>query len=192
MRLTTFALTLATVFSFSAAQAAATPTLEQIHAAVAAGVAKTKSSVPIAVKVNSLSGCQPSPEVQGETVCLVGMSAGMNEGYTVLPLRQENGLWAGVERRDARFPGPQPAEAVALLRTWAKAEMAKDPEAAQDKQMNEAATTMDITSIDDCQVMRKTGLVRCDVVLTVPGQAIKISAKMSYAFENGKWRYVLR
>ena len=192
MRLTIFAFAFATLFSAGAVQAAATPTRQQIQAAVDAGVAKTQSSVPMSVKVTSVSGCLPSPEVQDETVCLVGMSAGMRDGYTVLPLRQEGGNWVGVERKNAQFPGPSPAEAVALLRTWAKEEMAKEPEAAKDKQMNEAATTMQITSIDGCEVVRKTGHLSCDVVLNVPGQAGKIDAKFSYAFENGAWRYVPR
>lgn len=192
MRLTIFAFAFATLFSAGLVHAATTPTQQQIQSAVDAGVAKTQSSVPMAVKVTSVTGCLPSPEVQDETVCLVGMSAGMRDGYTVLPLRQEGGNWVGVERKNARFPGPSPAEAVALLRTWAKEEMAKDPEAAKDRQMNEAATTMQITSIDDCEVVRKTGHLSCDVVLNVPGQASKIDVKFSYALENGAWRYVPR
>ena len=191
MRLTTFALTLATVIS-TAAQAATTPTQEQIQAAVDAGVAKTKSSMPIAVKVTSLSGCLPSPEVKEETVCLVGMSAGMRDGFTVLPLRQDNGQWVGVERRNAQFPGPAPAEAMALVRAWATDYMARDPEAAKDKQLQEAATTMQIKSLANCEVKRKTGYLTCDTVLTTPSQASDIKTEFTYMLENGAWRYVPR
>ena len=192
MRLTIFALAFATVFSAGAVHAATTPTQEQIQAAVDAGVAKTQSSMPIAVKVTSLSGCLPSPEVKEETVCLVGMSAGMRDGFMVLPLRQEGGNWVGVERKNAQFPGPAPAEAMALIRAWAKEEMARDPEAAKDKQMQEAATTMQIKSLNDCDVARKTGYLVCETVLTTPGQSSDIKAQFSYAFENGAWRYIPR
>ena len=192
MRLTIFALTFATVFSAGAVHAATTPTQEQIQAAVDAGVAKTQSSMPIAVKVTSLSGCLPSPEVKEETVCLVGMSAGMRDGFMVLPLRQDAGVWVGVERKDAQFPGPSTAEAMALLRAWAREEMARDPEAAKDKQMQEAATTMQIKSLANCEVQRKTGHLACDTVLSTPSQSGDIKAEFSYAFENGAWRYVPR
>lgn len=192
MRLTTFAFTLATLFSSGVVHGATSPTQEQIQAAVDAGVAKTRSSMPIAVKVTSVSGCLPSPEVKDETVCLVGMSAGMRDGYTVLPLRQEGGNWVGVERKNAQFPGPAPDEAMALVRAWAKDEMAKNPEAAKDKQMQEAATTMQIKSLANCDVKRKTGYLVCDTVLSTPGQASDVKTELSYMLENGAWRYVPR
>lgn len=192
MRLTASILSLASVFSAAAAHAADAPTQPQLQALVDAGVAKNASPIPMAFRVTSVKGCLPSPEVAQETVCLVGMSAGMRDGYMVLPLRQENGAWVAVERKDARFPGPAPAEALAMLRSWAREEMAKDPAAANDRQMQEAATSMQIASIGACEVARKTGQLDCDVVLAVPGQASKIDAKFSYAFENGGWRYLPR
>ena len=194
MRLTIFALTLATTFAAATAQAAdtaAAPTREQIQAAVDAGMAKTKSSVPMAVKVTSLAGCQPSPEVKEETVCLVGMSAGMRDGFMVLPLRQDAGVWVGVERKNAQFPAPAPAEAMALIRAWARDEMAKDPEAAKDKQMQEAATTMQVKSLAHCEVKRKTGYLACDTVLSVPGRD-DIKTEFTFMLESTGWRYVPR
>lgn len=192
MRLTIFAFAFATLFSAGTVQAAATPTQQQIQAAVDAGVAKTPSSMPMSVKVTSVSGCVPSPEVQDETVCLVGMSAGMRDGYTVLPLRQEGGSWVGVERKNAQFPGPAPAEAMALVRAWAKDEMAKNAEAAKDKQLQEAATTMQIKSLDNCEVKRKTGYLVCDTVLSTPSQASDIKTEFTFMLDNGAWRYVPR
>lgn len=191
MRLTIFAFAFATLFSAGAVQAAATPTQQQIQAAVDAGVAKTRSSVPMSVKVTSVSGCVPSPEVQDETVCLVGMSAGMRDGYTVLPLRQEGGNWVGVERKNAHFPGPSPAEATALIRAWAKDEMARDPEAAKDKQLQEAATTMQVKSLANCEVKRKTGYLLCDTVLRVPDRD-DIKTEFTFMLESTGWRYVPR
>lgn len=188
-----FATTFATTFAAAAVQAAAAaPTQQQIQAAVDAGVAKTQSSMPLAVKVTSVAGCQPSPEVQEETVCLVGMSAGMRDGYMVLPLRQDAGVWVGVERKNAQFPGPAPAEAMALVRAWATQQMASDPEAAKDKQMQEAATTMQIKSLANCEVKRKTGYVVCATVLSTPSQASDIKTEFTYMLENGAWRYVPR
>ena len=58
--------------------------------------------MPFSVKVTSLQGCQDSPEVPGEVVCLVAMSAGMRDGFNVLPLRKEGDTWVGVERKDAK------------------------------------------------------------------------------------------
>ncbi|MGK5026436.1 hypothetical protein [Janthinobacterium sp. RB2R34] len=191
MRPTTFAFTLATAFAAGFVHAATIPTLQQIQAAVDAGVAKTQSSMPIAVKVTSLSGCLPSPEVKDETVCLVSMSAGMRDGYMVLPLRQKGGNWVGVERKNAQFPGPAPAEAMALVRAWASDEMARDPEAAKDKQLQEAATSMQVKSLDNCEIKRKTGYLACDSVLSVPNRD-DIKTELTFMLESTGWRYVPR
>ncbi|MEG2034030.1 MAG: hypothetical protein RR376_25540, partial [Janthinobacterium sp.] len=180
------------VFSAGAVHAATMPSQEQIQAAVDAGVAKTKSSVPMAVKVTSLAGCQPSPEVKEETVCLVGMSAGMRDGFMVLPLRNDNGTWVGVERKDARFAGPSPAEAQAMIRAWARDEMAKDPEAAKDVQMQEAQSTMQVKAVNECDVKRKTGYLVCNTELSVPSRPEAIKTELTFMLENAGWRYVPR
>ncbi|MGK5030489.1 hypothetical protein [Janthinobacterium sp. MDT1-19] len=198
MRLTSFALTAAALFAALPAQAATMPTLEQIHAAVQVGVAKTRAKmqstmpVPIAVKVTSLTGCQDSQEVPGEVVCLVAMSAGMRDGFMVLPLRNENGTWVGVERKDAKFEGPSPAEAQAMIRAWAKEEVARDPEAAKDVQMQEAQSTMQVKAINECDVKRKTGYLECDTELSMPSRPEGIKTKMTFMLESGNWRYVPR
>ena len=196
MRLTTLALTAAALFATLPAHAASMPTLEQIHAAVQAGVAKTQartqSSIPISVKVTGLQGCQDSLEVPGEVVCLVSMSAGMRDGFTVLPLRNENGTWVGVERKHAKFAGPSPAEAQAMIRAWAKEEVARDPEAAKDVQMQEAQSTMQVKAINECDVKRKTGYLACNTELSVPSRPDGIKTELSFMLENGGWRYVPR
>lgn len=194
MRLTTIALTTATLFAALPVHAAAMPTQEQINAAVQAGVAKQKSSVPIPVKVTSLQGCQEAqePEFKGEVVCLVRMSAGMRDGYTVLPLRQEGDSWVGVERKHARFAGPAPVEAQALMRAWAKQEVASNPELAKDQQMQEAQTTMQVKAINDCEVKRSSGYLQCDTILSVPGRPDDIKTELTFTLEAGNWRYVPR
>ncbi|MDN2712471.1 hypothetical protein O0880_23925 [Janthinobacterium sp. SUN118] len=198
MRLTSLALTAAALFATLPAQAASTPTLEQIHAAVQAGVVKTQAKmqsampIPIAVKVTSLQGCQASQEVQGEVVCLVAMSAGMRDGFMVLPLRNENGTWVGVERKNAKFAGPSPAEAQAMIRAWAKEEVARDPEAAKDVQMQEAQTTMQVKAINECEVKRKTGYLVCDTALSVPSRPEDIKTELTFMLESTGWRYVPR
>ncbi|KAB8059136.1 hypothetical protein GCN74_13765 [Janthinobacterium sp. FT14W] len=198
MRLTSLALTAAALFAILPAQAASTPTLEQIHAAVQAGVAKTQAkmqsnvTVPIAVKVTSLAGCQDSQEVPGEVVCLVAMSAGMRDAFMVLPLRNENGTWVGVERKNAKFAGPSPAEAQAMIRAWAKEEVARNPEAAKDVQMQEAQSTMQVKAINDCEVKRKTGYLVCDTELSVPSRPDGIKTELTFMLESAGWRYVPR
>nr|WP_314629273.1 hypothetical protein [uncultured Janthinobacterium sp.] len=196
MRLTSLALTAAALSATLPAHAAAMPTLEQIHAAVQAGVAKTqaktRSSIPMAVKVTSLAGCQDSQEVPGEVVCLVGMSAGMRDGFAVLPLRSENGSWVGVERKHAKFAGPSPAEAQAMMRAWARDEVARDPEAAKDPQMQEALTTMQVTAINECEVKRQTGYLVCDTVLSVPSRPDGIKTEFTFKLDNAAWQYVPR
>jgi len=194
MRLTTIALTATTLFASLSLHAASMPTQEQINAAVQAGVAKQKSSVPIPVKVTSLLGCQQAqePEFKDQVVCLVGMSAGMRDGFTVLPLRQEGDSWVGVERKHAKFAGPAPAEAQALIRAWAKQEVANNPELAKDQQMQEAQTTMQVKAINDCDVNRKTGYLECATVLSVPGRPDDIQTELKFALEKAGWRYVPR
>ncbi|MGK5047507.1 hypothetical protein ACQ4WP_16650 [Janthinobacterium sp. GB4P2] len=198
MRLTSFALTAAALFATLPAQAATMPTLEQIHAAVQVGVAKTRAKlqsavpVPIAVKVTSLTGCQDSQEVPGEVVCLVAMSAGMRDAFMVLPLRNENGTWVGVERKDAKFAGPSPAEVQAMIRAWAKEEVARDPEAAKDVQMQEAQSTMQVKAVNECDVKRKTGYLVCDTELSVPSRPEGIKTELTFMLESGNWRYVPR
>lgn len=196
MRLTTIALTAAALFATLPVQATTMPTLEHIQAAVQAGVAKSQakmqSSIPIPVKATSLAGCQESQEVQGEVVCLVNMSAGMRDGFMVLPLRNDNGTWVGVERKDAKFAGPSPAEAQAMLRAWAKEEVARNPEAAKDVQMQEAQSTMQVKAINACDVKRKTGYLVCDTELSVPSRPEGIKTEFTFMLENANWRYVPR
>ncbi|WP_215408662.1 hypothetical protein [Janthinobacterium sp. JC611] len=198
MRLTSLALTAAALFAALPAQAATMPTLEHIQAAVQAGVAKTQAKsqstvpVPIAVKVTSLQGCQESQEVPGEVVCLVAMSAGMRDGFNVLPLRNENGTWVGVERKHAKFAGPSPAEAQAMIRAWAKEEVARNPEAAKDVQMREAQSTMQVTAVNECDVKRKTGYLVCDTQLSVPSRPEGIKTELTFMLDGGNWRYVPR
>ncbi|MGK5073669.1 hypothetical protein [Janthinobacterium sp. ZB1P44] len=198
MRLTSLALTAAALFAALPAQAATMPTLEHIQAAVQAGVAKTQAKmqsavpVPIAVKVTSLTGCQESQEVPGEVVCLVAMSAGMRDAFMVLPLRNENGTWVGVERKHAKFAGPSPAEAQAMIRAWAKEEVARDPEAAKDVQMQEAQSTMQVKAVNECDVKRKTGYLVCDTELSVPSRPEGIKTELTFMLDGGAWRYVPR
>jgi hypothetical protein len=196
MRLTTIALTATALFAALPAHAATMPTLEHIQAAVQAGVAKSQakmqSSIPIPVKATSLRGCQESQEVQGEVVCLVGMRAGMRDGFMVLPLRNDNGTWVGIERKDAKFAGPSPAEAQAMIRAWAKEEVARNPEAAKDAQMQEAQSTMQVKAVNDCDVMRKTGYLVCDTQLSVPSRPDGIKTELTFMLENANWRYVPR
>jgi hypothetical protein len=196
MRLTTLALTAAALFAALPAQAATMPTLEHIQAAVQAGVAKSQakmqSSIPIPVKATSLQGCQESQEVPGEVVCLVGMSAGMRDGFMVLPLRHDNGTWVGIERKNAKFAGPSPAEAQAMIRAWAKEEVARNPEAAKDVQMQEAQSTMQVKAVNECDVKRKTGYLVCDTELSVPSRPEGIKTELTFMLENAGWRYVPR
>ena len=198
MRLITLALTAAALFAALPAQAATMPTLEHIQAAVQAGVAKTQARmqssipVPIPVKATSLQGCQDSQEVPGEVVCLVGMSAGMRDGFMVLPLHNDNGTWVGVERKDAKFAGPSPAEAQAMIRAWAKEEVARNPEAAKDVQMQEAQSTMQVKAVNECDVKRKTGYLVCDTQLSVPSRPEGIKTELTFMLENAGWRYVPR
>ena len=196
MRLTTLTLTAAALFAALPAHAASMPTLEHIQAAVQAGVArtqaKTQSAMPFAVKVTSLQGCQDSQEVPGEVVCLVAMSAGMRDGFNVLPLRKEGDTWVGVERKNAKFAGPSPAEAQAMIRAWAKDEVARDPDAAKDVQMQEAQSTMQVKAVNECDVKRKTGYLVCDTELSVPSRPEGIKTELTFMLENASWRYVPR
>jgi hypothetical protein len=196
MRLTTLSLTAAALFAVLPAHAATMPTLEQIQAAVQEGVAKTQdrtqSSMPISVKVKSLQGCQDSLEVPGEVVCLVAMSAGMRDGFNVLPLRKEGDTWVGVERKHAKFAGPSPAEAQAMMRAWIKEEVARSPEVAKDLQMQEAQTTMQVKAMNECEVKRSTGYLVCDTMLSVPSRPEGIKTDLTFMLESGNWRYVPR
>ena len=194
MRLTSLALTAAALSATLPAHAAAMPTLEQIHAAVQAGVAKTqaktRSSIPMAVKVTSLAGCQDSQEVPGEVVCLVGLSAGMRDGFTVLPLRQDAGTWTGVERKHAVFPGPTPEQAQAAMHAWAEHELATNAEAAKDEQIK-AAPGMGVQTVEDCEVERKTGYLQCDTTLIIPGRA-NVKTDFRFELDGADWRFVPR
>jgi len=171
-------------------QAATAPTLEQIQAAADAGVARSTSPVPIALRITSVRGCQPSPEVPQETVCLVGMSAGMRDGFTVLPLRQEGATWIGVERNNAIFPGPTPDQAKAAMNAWAQHVMATDPQAASDEQIK-AVPTMGVQAVEECHVARKTGYLECHATLTIPGHA-NVKTEFKFELDGTGWRFIPR
>jgi len=178
------------LLTFPLAHAVDYPTAQQIQAAVDAGVAKSPSPVPIALRITSLRGCRPSPEVKEETVCLVGMSAGMRDGYTVLPLRQDGGVWAGVQRKGAEFPGPSPDEAKAAMNTWAEHELATNPEAAKDAQIK-AIPTIGVKAVELCEVARKTGYLECEATLTIPGQA-DVKTDFKFELDSNGWRFIPR
>ena len=146
----------------------------------------------VVIKVTSLQGCQDSQEVPGEVVCLVGMSAGMRDAFNVLPLRNEGGTWVGVERKNAQFAGPSPAEAQAMIRAWAKEEVARNPEAAKDVQMQEAQSTMQVKAVNACDVKRKTGYLVCDMELSMPSRPDGIKTELTFMLDSGNWRYVPR
>ena len=177
-------------FLTSAHAAAASPTIEQIQAAVDAGVAKNASRIPLTVRVTSVAGCRPSPQVTQETVCLVGMSAGMRDGFMVLPLRQDGATWTGVERKDAEFPGPTPDQAKAAMNAWAEHELASNPEAAKDEQIK-AVPSIGVQAVERCEVARKTGYLQCDATLTIPGKA-DVTTDFTFALDSTGWRFIPR
>lgn len=190
MRLFSALLAATALAAFPAAHAANSPTVQQIQAAVDTGVAKSPSPIPISLRITSLRGCRPSPEVKEETVCLVGMSSGMRDGYTVLPLRQDGDVWTGVPRKGAEFPGPTPDEAKAAMNTWAEHELATNPEAAKDAQIK-AIPTIGVKAVELCEVARKTGYLECAATLTIPGQA-DVKTDFKFELDSDGWRFIPR
>ena len=184
----TLAIVTTVLLTLSSAQAATAPTIEQIQAAVDAGVAKNASPVPMAFRVTSLAGCRPSPEVEQETVCVVGMSAGMRDGFTVLPLRQDGATWVGVERKNAAFPGPTPQEAKAVITAFAAEQVAADPTLASNEEFK-ALPNLTIKTIDGCKVERKTGNLVCDTAMDMPGKG-PIKGNMKFGLDSKGWKYV--
>lgn len=189
MRLIQFPLIAAALCAALPLHAANLPDQQQIQAAVDAGIAKRPMPMPLTMRVTSVLGCQPSPEVPEEVVCLIGMSAGLRDGYLTVALRQENGVWSGVERKQPQYPGPTPEQAQALMRGWAQQQIATDAEAAKDQQLQLAATTMQIKELSDCDVERQSGHLQCEVKLSVPDHA-DIDARFKFALEAGAWRFL--
>lgn len=190
MRSLAFAFVTTALFATLPIHAFAAPTIEQIQAAADAGMAKSSSPIPLSLRITSVRGCRPSPEVPEETVCLVGMSAGMRDGFTVLPLRQDGGTWTGVERKHAVFPGPTPEQAQAAMHAWAEHELATNAAAANDEQIK-AAPGMGVQAVDDCEVERKTGYLQCNTTLTIPGRA-NVKTDFRFELDGADWRFVPR
>ena len=156
-----------------------------------AKIAKLSSSapMPLAITIVSLLGCKPSPEVKEEVVCLVGMSTSRRDAYKVAPLRLDGDTWVSVERKDAIFPGPTPAQAQAAMRAWAEDVSAKDPEAVKDKHIQEARTTLKVLAVDHCGIRSKTGQIMCEVILSFPDNRT-VDTDMNFALEGGGWKFV--
>ena len=131
-----------------------------------------------------------SPEVEQETVCLVGMSAGMRDGFLVLPLRQEGAVWVGVERKDAQFPGPTPDQAKAALSAYAAEVVAAEPATANDPQIKALPDTA-VKTVERCQVERKTGNLLCSATLAVPGKG-DVNSDMRFVLDSKGWRLLPR
>lgn len=182
-----FASTVLLSLSSAHAAAAAVPTAEQIQAAVNAGVAKSTSSVPVSIRIESVVGCRASPEVQEETVCLVGMSAGMREGFAVLPLRLDGATWTGVERTNAQFPGPTPDQAKAALTAWAADQVAARPELANDEQIR-ALPDLVVKSVERCKVERSNGHLHCATTIAPPGKE-DVKQQMKFVLDSGVWHF---
>jgi len=187
----------AALFAISPAYAANTPTQAQIQAAIDKGIAATQAKstssmpMPFAINVFKLVGCKPSAAAQGEVVCLLGLSSSQRDAYRVLALRQEGDTWVGVERKDAVFPPPTPAEAQQAIRTWAEKLVLEDPEAAKDAQVQEARTTMTIKALEHCDVERKTGYIVCDTVMSIPGKS-DVNSELKYSLEGDVWKFAQR
>ncbi|WP_187395266.1 hypothetical protein [Pigmentiphaga aceris] len=196
MRAIIFPLLATTLFAASVVHAADMPTQAQIQAAVDKGIAATqaKSSssmpMPFAIKISKVVGCKPSPEVKTEVVCLVGMSTGSSDAYRVLPLRVDGNTWVGVERKDAVFPPPTPAEAITAMRAWAEQLVIDKPETANDKQIQELRTNMKVKSVGHCGIGRKTGYLECDSTLEIPGKP-DVKAELLYSLEGDTWKFVV-
>ena len=79
-----------------------------------------------------------------------------------------------------------------MIRAWAKEEVARNPEAAKDVQMQEAQSTMQVKSVNECDVKRKTGYLACDTELSVPSRSEAIKTELTFMLESGNWRYVPR
>lgn len=186
----------AALLAISPAHAASTPSKEQIQAAIDAAMEaamnKSSSSVPpIPTRITSVESCRPSQEKPEEVACLVGMSAGMRDGYTVLPLRLDGANWVGVDRNGAKFPAPTPAEAQSAMRAWAEHLAATDPAMAKDKQVQAARTTLQIKAVKDCQVARKSSHFECTTTLSIPGEK-DFDTEMKFAVDGAGWKFVPR
>jgi len=187
----------AALFAISSAHAASTPTKDQIQSAIDKGIAATQAKstssmpMPFAITVTDLVGCKPSPAVEGEVVCLLGLSSSQRDAYRALALRQEGDAWVGVERKDAAFPPPTPAEAQAAIRTWAEELAVTDANAAKDAQVQEARTTMTIKAVEHCDVEGKTGYLVCHTVMSIPGKN-DVSSQLKYALKGDVWTFAQR
>lgn len=86
---------------------------------------------------------------------------------------------------------PTPAQVQAAMRSWAEQLSAKDPEAAKDRQVQEARTTMKVKAVENCEVERKTSYVKCDIVLAIPGKQ-DVNTALKFALAGDKWTFVSR
>ncbi|MET0264186.1 MAG: hypothetical protein ABW202_01095 [Duganella sp.] len=184
------------LLAISPAHAASTPTKEQIQTAIdtamEAAMAKSSSGVPpMPARITSLVSCRPSQEKPEEVACLVGMSAGMRDGYTVLPLRLDGANWVGVERKGAQFPAPTPAEAQAAMRAAAEQMVAANPDMAKDKEVQITRTTLQVKTIKDCEVERKSGHFQCSTTLSIPEQK-DINTELKFAVDGAGWKFLPR
>jgi hypothetical protein len=90
-----------------------------------------------------------------------------------------------------RVPAPTPAEAQAAMRSWAEQLAARDPQAAKDRQVQEARTTMKVKSVKNCEAEPRTGHLICSVGLDVAGKR-NVSTNLKFAWEGGGWKFVSR
>ncbi|MET0264547.1 MAG: hypothetical protein ABW202_02945 [Duganella sp.] len=173
------------------ANTAAAPTVQQIQTALDSSRAGDPSTAAEPMRVTDLRMCQPSPTIAGEMLCLIGTSTSKRDTYMVQALQQKKqgdaNVWVATGRKNDEFPPPKPAEAQAVMRAWAEEQVANNPQAAANPEVQAARTTLRVTSTGECILHGKTGHLACLATIAKPGQPDEETA-MTFAIEGGRWR----
>lgn len=184
-------LTLGWYGSAHGASAPVAPTVQQIQAALDTSRAGDPSTAAEPMRVTDLRMCQPSPTIPGEMLCLIGASTAKRDTYMVQALQQKKqgdaSVWVATGRKNDEFPPPKPAEAQAVMRAWAEEQVANNPQAAANPEVQAARTTLRVTSTGECILHGKTGNLACLATIAKPGQRDEETA-MTFAIEGGRWR----
>ncbi|MGE8368208.1 hypothetical protein [Cupriavidus sp.] len=209
MRLTPFASLSLSLACASALATPAAPTPAQVTAAIQqfeaerikqleqtdpAAAERARSpvvaSLVASIKAHAVKGCLPASA--GEIVCIVGVRAGLRDGYRALAFRDNPEPWVLVRRETPDVNGPDAAQATAAMREFARAELKKNPAGEHAAELTSMAESLVVKQLNHCGLSRDSGNLGCDAMISVGGAPEKRVTGFAFALEPAGWRFLPR
>lgn len=155
--------------------------------------AERARSLPVAAlaasfKAHTVKGCLPASG--GEIVCIVGIKAGLRDGYRAVAFRDNPEPWVLARREVPDVNGPDATQATAAMREFAREELKKNPSAEDAAELTSMMQSLVVKQLHNCSLRRNDGNLGCEAVISTDGQPEKRVSGFGFALEGSSWRFV--